>query len=135
MKHTISLSLLSFFFIGLFISCTKDETAPSISSSQVRKESPIHLTAMVWAPDQSGRFVCQFTDFMRSSGDANAVSIATVYLLTGDSEIMISYSPITYMSGQLWSEQEGKDLKVYYQPFVAQSVIPFEKLDIKVERQ
>jgi hypothetical protein len=134
MKHTISLSLLSFFLIVLSISCSKDESVPSITSSQVREESPIFLTARAWTPDQSGRFVCKFTDFMHTSGDANMVSVAKVYLLTGSSEIIISFSPITYMSGQLWTEQEGKDLKVYYQPFMAQAVIPFEKLDLKVER-
>jgi hypothetical protein len=135
MKHTNSLILIGFLFVASLISCSKDDAVPSNASSQVREEAPIKLTARAWTPDQSGRFVCTFIDFMHASGDANAVSTAKVYLLSDNDQIVISFGPVTYMSGNLWSEQEGKDLKVYYQPFVAQTVIPFEKLDLLVEKQ
>ncbi|HLO81703.1 MAG TPA: hypothetical protein VK166_12125 [Chitinophagaceae bacterium] len=135
MKHTNSLSLISLFLVVFTMSCSKDDAVPSNVSTQVREEAPIKLTARAWTTDQSGRFVCTFIDFMHSSGDANAVSTAKVYLLSDNDQIVISFGPVTYMSGNLWSEQEGKDLKVYYQPFVAQTVVPFEKLDLMVEKQ
>lgn len=135
MKHTNSFSLISLLLVVFAMSCSKDDAVPSNTSSQVRDETPIKLTARAWTPDQSGRFVCTFIDFMHSSGDANAISTAKVYLLSDNNQIVISFGPVTYMSGNLWSEQEGKDLKVYYQPFAAQTVLPFERLDLLVEKQ
>jgi hypothetical protein len=70
---------------------------------------------------------------MRSTGVA--AGIVNVYLITDDNEILISSGPVTYMSGMVWSEQQGKDLMVYYEPFVAQSVMPFQSLDLRVEGQ
>ncbi len=134
MKHTISLTLISILFVALSMSCSKDEVVPSNGSGLVRKDATFKLTARSWTPDQSGRFVCTFIDFMHYSGDANAITTAKVYLLEDNAEIAICFGPVTYMSGNLWSEQEGKDLKVYYQPFISQSEIPFEEIELRVEK-
>ena len=134
MKHTILPGAFILMLVMFISSCTKDEAVPVISTSQVNNDAPILLSARAWSADQSGRFVCKFTNFMHSSSSATGVTNAKVYLLTGSDELMISFGPVTYMSGQVWSEQEGHDLSVYYEPFASQTVLPFEKLDLKIER-
>ena len=127
MKRLFSLMLIASALTIFSMSSCKKENA-TIAPQPPATPFTIHVVASNWIKNGNGIYVSSLKNIIPLA-NANADQRVRVYLVENNEEILINYSPITFMGNELWATNSQRDIEINYR---SSQTLPFGYLNIKI---